>query len=161
MSAHHDNIDLAAFRDLGTTATDESNVWNVRVPSAPWKVKRALLERASLVSKLEATLPYRAIWLSDWASDEHQGWKLLACGEQLSSLDDELRDGAWALFFFEGRPEGEKLLELLPVHPSNATAAIKSVQKLRASAAIWSWYDNYEWLVVLPINNDGLTNTMK
>lgn len=150
MNASHAPIDLTALRDLVSKATDVANVWHVRMPSMPWKIEKALRERVSLVSKLETALPHRAIWLSDWTSDEHQGWRVLTRDEQLSSLDDELKDGAWALFFFGDRPDSEKLLELVPNEPPNATAAIQSVRKLGASAAIWSWYDNYEWLVVLP-----------
>jgi hypothetical protein len=150
MNVSRAHIDLTTFRDLVTAATDVVNVWHVRVPSMPWKIERSLQERVSLVSKLEASLPYRAIWLSDWTSDEQQGWRILTRDERLSSLDDELKNGAWALFFFEDQPDSEKLLELVPSEPPDATAAIQSVRKLGASAAIWSWYDNYEWLVVLP-----------
>ena len=130
--------------------TDVVNVWHVRMPPIPWKIGKALCERVSLISKLEAALPYRAIWLSDWTSDEQQGWRILTLGEQLSSLDDDLKNGAWALFFFGDQPDRERLSELVPSDPPNATAAIQSVRTLGASAAVWSWYDNYEWLVVLP-----------
>lgn len=150
MNASHAQIDLTVLQDLVSQATDAANVWQVRMPSMPWKIERALRERASLVSKLETLLPYRAIWLSDWTSDEQQGWKILTRDEQLSALDDDLKNGAWALFFFEDRPDSQRLLEPVPSEPPNAAAAIQSVRKLGASAAIWSWYDNYEWLVVLP-----------
>lgn len=150
MNAGHNEIDLGALQKLMAAATDTENVWRIRVPSMPWKVQGALLERASLISKLEATFPHRAIWLSDWASDGKQGWRILASHEHLSSLDEELKNGAWALFFYGGHPELGKLAGQVPSDPPNATAAIQSVKELGASAAIWSWYDNYEWLLVLP-----------
>jgi hypothetical protein len=120
------------------------------MPSMPWKIRKALSERASLLSKLEAALPYRAIWLSDWTNDEQHGWKILTRDEQLSSLEDDLTNGAWSLFFFGDQPDSERLSESIPIDPPSATAAIQSVRTLGASAAIWSWYDNYEWLVVVP-----------
>jgi hypothetical protein len=145
-------IDLAIFEDLVCEVTDVNNVWNVRMPLLPWKNRKALRERISLVSKLELALPYRVIWFSEWASDEHQGWKVLTNDELLSSIDDELINGAWALFFFRFQPDTEKLLMLVPDDPSNASSAMQTVRSIGASAAIWSWYDNYEWMVVLPFS---------
>jgi hypothetical protein len=150
MNTNYPQIDLTVFQDLLATATEVANVWQLRVPSMPWKIEKALHERESLVAKLETSFPYRAIWLSDWASGEQQGWRILTGDEQLSALDDDLKNGAWALFFFEDPPVGEKLGELVPSEPPNATVAIQSVRKLGARAGIWSWYDNYEWFVVLP-----------
>jgi hypothetical protein len=150
VNANHAHIDLAAFKGLISSATDVGNVWEVRLPSLPWKVGTALRERASLVLMLETAFPSRAIWLSDWASDEQPGWRILGREDQLSSLDEEMRSGAWALFFFAERPSLDELLKTVPKDPPTAVDASHSVQALGASAAIWSWYDNSEWTLVLP-----------
>jgi hypothetical protein len=153
MYANHEvPIDLTTFKNLVFKATDVLNVWNIRMPLLPWKNGNALRERVSLVSKLEATFSHRAIWLSEWTSDEYQGWKVLTSDERLSSLDDdlELEQGMWALFFFQDQPDIKKLQDIVPNEPSNATFANQAVRNIGACAAIWSWYDNGEWLVVLP-----------
>ena len=143
-------LDLRAMRHLQVRSTGFANVWHVRLPSTPWRMKDALQERASLLTKLEGAFPYRALWLSDWATDDGPGWRLLAGDAMLSVFDNEITNGAWALFFFERSPELATLEQHAPTEPANYGVAVQALQHLGAMAGIWSWYDNSEWLLVAP-----------
>jgi hypothetical protein len=79
---------------------------------------------------------------------ETAGWRLLARNESLSAVGDELRNGAWVLFFFEHDPGGV-IDTPAPTEPANAADAARVVRDFGVAAAIWSWYDDNEWLVVL------------
>lgn len=149
MSAAVGVFDLSAMRRVKAEATDVPNVWRVSLPARPWKFSSAEQERQSITEKLSAALPYRALWLSDWASDERPGWHILARDESLTAWDHELGKGAWVLFFFEHAP-GNVLDALVPVEPISPVDAVRQVRDLRGAAAIWSWYDDAEWLVVFP-----------
>lgn len=137
------------MRQVKAEATDVPNVWRISLPARPWKFSSAEQERQSMVEKLSAALPYRALWLSDWASNDHSGWRLLARDESLTAWDDELSKGAWVLFLFEHAP-GNVLDALIPSEPASPVDAVRQVRNLGGAAAIWSWYDDTEWLVVLP-----------
>lgn len=141
-------IDLSSIQQLKIQSTDVSNVWNVSLPTQPWKFNSAVQERQSIVISLTANLPWRALWLSDWASEDSQGWRLFAYNEQLSPLDDEFSNGAWVLFFFETDPCSSFDISLKPTWPANANAAARTLHDFGADAAIWSWYDDNEWLIV-------------
>ena len=140
-------FDLSAMRHVKAEATDIPNVWRISLPA--WKFSSAEQERQSMTEKLSAALPYRALWLSDWASDEHPGWHTLARDESLTAWDDELGKGAWVLFFFEHDP-GNVLDALVPAEPASPVDAVRQVRDHGGAAAIWSWYDDTEWLVVFP-----------
>jgi hypothetical protein len=147
-------IDLSSLRQVRATATDVTNVWRISLPLQPWKFSDAEQERQSIVGKLSSAFPYRALWLSDWASYDRPGWRLLARDEMLSLLDDELSKGAWVLFFFEHDP-GAIFDALIPAEPGDAADAARIIRDLGVAAAIWSWYDDNEWLVVLPGTKPG------
>jgi hypothetical protein len=120
----------------------------------PWKLGSAEKERLSIVRKLDSALPYRALWLSDWASTDRPGWRLLTQEESLSTFDDDLQKGAWVLFFFDHDP-GAIFDELIPTEPVDAADAARVLCGLGVDAAIWSWYDDNEWLVALPPRSDN------
>jgi hypothetical protein len=149
VNAAADVIEPSSLRELRAQATDVPSVWRISLPSQPWKSSGAEHERQVMVEKLSLALPYRALWLSDWASYDRPGWRLLARNESLSSLDDDLSSGAWVLFFFEHDP-GAVFYALIPVEPADPADAARLVRRVGAAAAIWSWYDDNEWLVVLP-----------
>jgi hypothetical protein len=144
-----DVFDLSVMRHAKVKATSVPNVWRISLPVFPWKLSLAEQERQFMVKKLSAVLPYRALWFSDWASDERPGWHFLACNESMKAWDNVFNNGAWVLFFFEHAP-GKILDTLIPTEPTNLTAAAHQIHDLGVSAAIWSWYDDIEWLVVFP-----------
>jgi hypothetical protein len=144
-----DVFDLSVMRHVKAKATSVPNVWYISLPVSPWKLSLAEQERQFMVKKLSAALPYRALWFSDWASDEHPGWHLLACNESMTARDNAFSNGAWVLFFFEHAP-GNILDALIPTEPTSPIAAAHQIHGLGVSAAIWSWYDDIEWLVALP-----------
>ncbi|MGE0386812.1 MAG: hypothetical protein AB7Q97_18965 [Gammaproteobacteria bacterium] len=146
------DLDLASMRQLRVQPTTVSNVWRVLLPLQPWRFENAQLERQSIVGKLSTALPYRALWLSDWANENAAGWCFLTRNQTLSSLADDLANGAWALFFFDHDPTSSFDTTLIPAEPTDATVAMDVLRNLRASAAIWSWYDDNDWLVVMPAN---------
>lgn len=53
------------------------------------------------------------------------------------------------LFFFEHDP-GNVLDALVPAEPASRVDAVRKVRDLGGAEAIWSWYDNTDWLVVFP-----------
>ena len=150
MNDNKGKIDLPSLHQLRVKATDVSNIWRVALPLQPWKFGSAEHERQSIVEKLGSALPYRALWLSDWATDDRPGWRLLARDESLLSLNDELTKGAWVLFFFENDPAATFDTTLVPTEPADAAAAAQLLRNLGVAAAIWSWYDDNEWLVAVP-----------
>ena len=141
-------IDLTLLRELRVMVTNDASAWRVALPLQPWKFSKAEQERQAVVQKLRLAFPHMVLRISDWASDEWSGWRLLSSDESLSTWEDELENGAWALFFFEQKPSAI-LNDLMPVEPTDATDAVNVVRNLGAAAAIWSWYDDNEWLVVL------------
>ena len=142
-------IDFSSLKELRVRATEAANVWRVLLPAQPWRFDSAEQERQALVAKLSADLPFRILWLSDWASDDRPGWQRLAEGESLSSLNDELARGAWALFFFERDPGTSFDAASAPTAPADAASAVHALHRFGADAAIWSWYDDNEWLVAI------------
>lgn len=143
-------VDLKDLRHLRVKSTDVANVVHVCLPSLPWQMQEALRERETLLAKLESAFPSRALWLSDWASDDESGWRILARDVSVSSLKDDLTNGAWALFLFERDPDLQSLQQQVPAEPRDAHAALRVLRDLGAAVGLWSWYDNYEWLLVVP-----------
>jgi len=145
-------IDITTLHHLCVGATNVPSVWRVRMPLWPWKHRDAELERVLLVERLRATFPYQALWLSDWAGDDRRGWHFLDQDEPLASWDDELGMGAWVLFFFERHP-GAISSAWRPTDVGIPSSIASDTHQLNAAASIWSWYDDVEWLVVLPQPN--------
>jgi hypothetical protein len=143
-------MDLKALSHLRIKATTVPDVQRVRLPRLPWRIKAALREREALTATLEAEFPFRALWLSDWASDDAPGWRVLAPDVSLSSFEEEFENGAWALFFFRQSPDLPSLETHLQVEPADACAAVQVLRELGALGAIWSWYDNCDWLIAVP-----------
>jgi hypothetical protein len=150
VSDAEDEIDLSSLQHLRVQATSVPSIWRVSLPLQPWEFSSAERERQSMVGRLSAVFPYRALWLSDWASDEHARWHLLARDESLSLFDSELASGAWVLFFFDHDPGATFDTALVPMEPVNAAAVVQLLHGLGVTAAIWSWYDDNEWLVAVP-----------
>lgn len=142
-------IDFASLKRLQVRATEAAGVWRIVLPARPWRFAGAQRERQSLVETLSADLPFRVLWLSPWASEERAGWRHLAAGEPFSSLEGELAGGAWAALFFERDPGASFDAALVPAFPADAAAAAQALLRFGADAAIWSWYDDKEWLVAV------------
>lgn len=149
MSHEKSVIDLLSLKHLRIQDTEVANVWRVSLPTKPWKFGNAEQERDSLVTRLSEAFPYRALWLSDWASEDSPGWKLLDRNASLSSLVDELSKGGWVLFFFDRNPSASLDATFVPAEPADAAAAIGALRDFGATAAIWSWYDDNEWLIAI------------
>ncbi len=141
-------IDLSSLREVRAQLTEVPNVWRISLPRQPWKFDDAEQERQSILTKLSLAFPHRALWLSDWASDDRIGWHLLAYDESLSSWETELDKGAWVVMFFGHNPDAS-FSTIVPAEPGDAADASRIVHELGAAAAIWSWYDDNEWLMAL------------
>jgi hypothetical protein len=150
LSGRVGTIDLATSQKLRTEPTNVANVWRASMPSQPWRFDGAEKERTSIVENLREAFVWQKLWLSDWASKERQGWFDTSSDESLSSVKDELSKGAWAWFFFDHNPGESFDSGFVPAEPADAISALRAVGNLGAAAAIWSWYDDNDWLVVLP-----------
>ena len=125
-----------------------AGVWHVRLPRWPWQYARAEAEREALVDRMTAQAPIRRLWLSDSADDTHGQWQALAADQPLSDMGSGLAYGDWLLLFFERDPEPGALAPA-PAYPKTPAAALEKLAEYRAAAAIWSWLDDAEWLVVV------------
>jgi hypothetical protein len=135
-------IDFSSLKQLHVQATEAANVWRVSLPMRPWRFDSAERERQS-----------RVLWLSDWASEDRPGWRYLAEGELLWPPNEELASGAWVLFFFERDPGASFDAAPVPTLPADAASAAHALRRFGADAAIWSWYDDNEWLIA--VKKDG------
>lgn len=142
-------LGLSALRDVRVHATEAPSSWRLSLPLQPWRSGDAERERMSIVDRLSSELPYRALWTSDWANDDPLRWRILGVAEPLSALAEELDKGAWVLLFFRDDP-GAPIGKPVPAAPADAVSAARIVRDLGAAAAIWSWYDDNEWLVTVP-----------
>jgi hypothetical protein len=139
-------IDPSAMPHLRVEATEAAGVWHVRLPTWPWQYGRAEEEREALVRRLTDRAPIRRLWLSDSTDDSHGQWLVLATDQALGDVGSGLEYGDWLLLFFERDPD-PGALGLAPVQPKSPAAAVERLTAYGASAAIWSWLDDAEWLV--------------
>jgi len=149
-------IDFSSLKQLQVRTTEVANVWRISLLTRPWRFESARQERQSLVEKLSADLPLRVLWLSPWTSEDRPGWRSLADGESLSSLNEELARGAWVLLFFARDPGAAFDAALVPTVPADAASAAHALRRFGADAAIWSWYDDNEWLVAVSSRVSGV-----
>jgi hypothetical protein len=138
---------LKEFQCLRVMPTDLPCVMHVRMPILPWQKEDAFRERNALLTYLKSKFLSQALWLSDWANDDEPKWHILNSKSTTPSFDEEVANGAWAIFFFQKIPSHLILSSYLPSEPSDANAARKILADLGAIVGIWSWYDNYEWLL--------------
>ena len=148
-------ISLSHIKHLRLEPTEVNHAWILRLPTFSMNSDAALRERGLLLSQLETAYPSRALWLSGWSGDDRLGWKLVTKESPLSAYQGDLDPGAWALFFFDGEPSLPILEQHQPQSPSNAVAALQTIAQFSAKAAIWSWYDDNEWLVAISDTSDG------
>jgi hypothetical protein len=141
-------LGLSALRHVRIDVTEVPSSWRLSLPRQPWRSSAAERERMSVVDRLDSVFPYRALWTSDWANDDPLRWRILAVGEPLASLAEDLDQGAWVLLFFRHDP-GALIGKPVPAAPADAISAARIVRDLGAAAAIWSWYDDNEWLVTI------------
>ena len=142
-------VDFSSVQYLNVQGTDVPNAWRVRLPRRPWVIRRAERERDGLLAKLTTAHPHRALWLSDWASDERHGWRPLNVHQSLAPYEHELSKGAWVLFFFDDERRPPLDAALPPGEPADPSAATRTLEDVGGAAGIWSWYDDTEWLLVL------------
>jgi hypothetical protein len=140
---------LPSFTRLSARESDVPGVWFVSLPMRPWKRAAAEAELGLMIDRLASALPARALWLSDWASDDKAGWHLLSAEAPWKAFERDLSQGAWALFFFGSASAANSVFSVRPAQPRSAAAAVKALQDLRAGAGIWSWMDDTEWLVAV------------
>lgn len=131
---------------LRVEATAVAGVWHVRLPKWPWQYGRADEEREALVRRLTDRAPIRRLWLSDSIDDSHGQWQPLPPDRALAAVGSGLEYGDWLLLFFERDPDPD-VLGGAPVHPETPGDAVERLALYGASAAIWSWLDDAEWLV--------------
>lgn len=145
-------VDLSLCH-LRVTNTTVQGVWLIALPGFPWQYGKAEEERNMIVTKLSETLPFRALWMSDWASEERPGWRIPGVRESISSIagEDELSNGGWALLFFDHDP-GELVMHGLSCVPDGPQLARRMLEDLSAGALISSWYDDKEWLLASTID---------
>jgi hypothetical protein len=124
------------------------NVWHISRPLR--RFARADAQRAALLSKFASVVPHTMLWLSDWAIDDGPTWRSLTRIDALSELEEELNLGGWALFFFASASAAAAAQETAPVPVANdPQEASRVLQQLRAEVAIWSWYDDRDWLIAV------------
>lgn len=140
-------MDFSAFPSLSVRPADVDGVWTVRLPKLPWKMASAEQQQRSIIKTLGNDHPNWALFLSD--ADSDSGWHLLAGSDDLSRWEEKLARGAWALFFFRD-PPNKSLDTVLPASPDTPAAAVAFARSLGAGAAIWSWFDDIEWLLAVP-----------
>lgn len=141
--------ELPPLTQLRTRAAEFAGVWHLSLPISPWKRSSAERERILVIDRITAALPLRILWLSDLAGEGKAGWHRLSAGEALSRFKDDLLDGGWGLFFFSAHSTVTIDLDRIPVGPTSADAALRTLQDLQARAGIWSRVDNNEWLVAM------------
>jgi hypothetical protein len=141
-------FDPELMRHLQVLETDTADVWQVRLPTWPWQYPRAEHEREALVERLAEAAPVRRLWLSDSPDDSHGQWLALAPDQTLKDGGGSGLDyGDWLLLFFAAEPTPESLVPA-PGYPKTPADARARLAEYGAAAAIWSWLDDAEWLVV-------------
>jgi hypothetical protein len=146
-AAHADGpFDPADLPALRVTPTGTSGVWNVALSRWPWQVAQSEASRQALIDRLAARAPFRQLWQSDSPEDDQGRWLPVAPAQTLASVGKGIAYGAWVLLFFEhdGADPGPP-----PAYPKNPLAARDALQVYGAAAAIWSWFDDVEWLVAV------------
>jgi hypothetical protein len=142
-------FDPERMQHLQVLETDTADVWQVRLPTWPWQYARAEEEREALVDRIAEHAPVRRLWLSDSADDSHGQWLTLAPEQTLAGAGGSgLAYGDWLLLFFPAEPKPESLVPA-PGYPKTPAEALQRLQAYGASAAIWSWLDDAEWLVAV------------
>jgi hypothetical protein len=133
---------------LEVRSSDVAGVWYVRLPTWPWQYARADEEREALVGRLTDRAPCRRLWLSDSPDDTHGQWQVLSPDQALSAVGSGLDYGDWVVLFFERAPD-DSSLPPAPSYPKTPAGARETLVEYGAAAAIWSWLDDAEWLVVV------------
>jgi hypothetical protein len=114
-----------------------------------WKTG-AERERLALIEELTAAFPMRAIGLSDWTTSDDSRSILLAPDQPLYWDEYQLKNGGWVLFFLdESSSMTPDLTTVVAKDPIDAKSALETLRKVGARAAIWSWYDDCEWLLAI------------
>jgi hypothetical protein len=88
---------------------------------------------------------FNALWVTDWVSAYAEGWHILSVQNVLPALE-QLNEGGWMLVLFNAEPTVS--LPSLECVPSEPQEAINFVDSMSAGAAIFSWHDDLEWIVV-------------
>lgn len=140
---------LAALRKVVVDETEVEGVWDLRMPRLPWKAGAAERERRQLLSELGHTFPYRALFLSDPMEGGSPRWQDLDREDDLSGWESDLARGAWVLVFSQSKPSND-LSNVSPTLPNDNATALEVVRSLGVNVAIWSWFDDNEWLLVAP-----------
>src|SRR4051812_29242780 len=91
------------FEFLNGKGSGIAGVWQISLPTLTWKQEKAERERNTFLHKLVEKFPFCSLWISDWASEQAEGWHSLDGSSLLSRLE-QLNEGGWALFFFETSP---------------------------------------------------------
>jgi hypothetical protein len=140
---------LAALREVFLDRTDVEGVWNLRMPRLPWKAGAAERERRQFLTELEHTFPHRALFLSDPADGGSPRWQIIDREDDLSRWESDFAKGAWVLVFSQNKSSND-FANVTPTMPSDYATALEVVRSLGVDVAIWSWFDDNEWLLVAP-----------
>jgi hypothetical protein len=131
---------------LRVTPSGTPGVRTVALSRRPWEVAQGEASRQALIDRLAERAPFRLLWQSDSPEDDQGRWLSVASGQRLASVGKGVDYGAWVLLFFErdGAEPGPPA-----AYPKTPHAALETLEIYGATAAIWSWFDDVEWLVAV------------
>jgi hypothetical protein len=145
-----DSIKFPTLSPTRVRKTAYEGVWRVAQPRFwAWRGAGSVgaTNRHKLTGSLAASFPIRALWLSE-LSDKFSGWHAILPGQDLAMFAGDMEEGHWLLAFFEHETQALAAFECDPAIPDEA-AAISTLRRLGAVAAIWSWPDDLEWTVAI------------
>ena len=121
--------------------------WKIRLPKLPWRSAAANEERNSLLARLGREFPVVALWSPrEGDLDNPFAWTFPSVS-QLPKLVESLYEGGWALLFFKESP-GARLQSITKI-PTDAENLKELLARLSGCAAISSWYDDLEWILII------------
>lgn len=143
----HTPVRIPHPTNLHVVKSHLADVWRVSTLSAPWNHHKGSSEQQKIVSAIIGQASYRAIWTRSLHAENGDGWLFSDFRTNFDVEGEGLKEGEWAAFFSRHAFVPSVVKVVVPTYPSSAEGALKSVQDLNACCAIWSWYDDTEWLI--------------
>lgn len=109
--------------------------------------KKIQRDREKFYAAIAAKYPIVRLFKSDWITAGPPEILRLHCDEYSKIGDVDLSLGGWLMTFCS--TENETLAVPFHAFPMDSNEALRALAELNCAVAIWSWYDNNEWFVVV------------